>query len=162
DANRNFVPDCDLLNPVANGECGAMSDPAFGTTRRTLTIDPDLVRGWGKRDTTNWQFSAGVQREILPNVSLDVSYFRTWFVNFTGIYTVPRVRLQVSGSFQSIPGPEITASYVASLAEIVPSLGRNLAGGARNFTVPLVSPGTIYGDRLNQIDVRFSRPIKFD
>jgi hypothetical protein len=34
DANRNYIPDCDLLNPLANGECGAMANRAFGTLRR--------------------------------------------------------------------------------------------------------------------------------
>ena len=26
DANRNFVPECNLLDPRANGECGAMDN----------------------------------------------------------------------------------------------------------------------------------------
>ena len=82
DGNVNFVPDCDLLNPVANGECGAMSNSAFGTLRQTLTVDPAVLRGWGTR-YFNWQFSAGVQRELMQGVSVDVGYFRTWFGNFT-------------------------------------------------------------------------------
>ena len=30
DANRNFVPDCNLVSPLLNDECGAMATPAFG------------------------------------------------------------------------------------------------------------------------------------
>jgi hypothetical protein len=81
DANRNFVPECDLLNPSANGECGAMDNRNFGSSRTGATYDPDTLSGWGKR-SYNWQFSAGMQRELVPRVSLDVSYFRTWFGNF--------------------------------------------------------------------------------
>jgi hypothetical protein len=77
----NFVPDCVLTSPVANGECGAMASPDFGSTRPGVSYDPDTTNGWSKREY-NWQFSAGVQRELLPRVSLDVSYFRTWFGNF--------------------------------------------------------------------------------
>jgi len=80
DANRNFVPDCDLLNPVANGECGAMSPSNFGSTQPGVAYDPDLINGWGKREY-NWQFSAGVQQELLPRVSLDVGYYGTWYGN---------------------------------------------------------------------------------
>src|SRR5207244_10698407 len=29
DSNANFRPDCDLLNPAANGACGAWSNPNF-------------------------------------------------------------------------------------------------------------------------------------
>ena len=77
----NFVPDCDLTAPVLNGECGAMQDSAFGTTRRGATFDPDLLTGWGNRNY-NWEFSTGVQHEVMPRVSMDVGYFRRWFGNF--------------------------------------------------------------------------------
>ena len=69
--------------------------------------------------------------------------------------------LQASATFQSIPGPEITANYVARNAEISPSLGRNLASGPNGTaTVPLVAPGTLYGERLNQLDFRFSKNVR--
>ncbi len=37
------------------------------------------------------------------------------------------------------------------------SLKRNLSGNAANVTVNLIAPGTMYGDRLNQLDVRVAR-----
>ena len=39
----NYVPQCDLLNPAANGECGAMSNPNFGSTFNPLTVDPEAA-----------------------------------------------------------------------------------------------------------------------
>jgi len=81
DANQNFVPDCDLHSPAANGECGASANRAFGTPRPVATYDPDLLRGWGKR-TANWELSAGVQHELMTGTSLDVAYFRRAYQNF--------------------------------------------------------------------------------
>jgi hypothetical protein len=287
DANRNFVADCDLLNPVANGECQAMANPNFGkVTGGGSKWDPRALEGWGVRGY-NWEFSAGVQREIIPQVSVDVSYFRRSYGNLTVIddralsaadfdtfsvpaptdarlpdgggytvggfrnlkptsfgrpsdnyvtfadeygtfiqrwngvdvsvnarvrnglllqgglstgrttsdnceivevlpelapltsqdycrvntnfltqvkmlasYTIPRVDLQVSGSFQSIPGPEVLANFVAPNALVAPSLGRALSGGAANVTVNVVEPGTVYGERLNQLDVRFAKILR--
>ena len=299
DANQNFVPDCDLHSPAANGECGASANRAFGTPRPVATYDPDLLRGWGKR-TANWELSAGVQHELMTGTSLDVAYFRRAYRNFvvtdnravssadydrfsisvpadprldsgggytvSGLYdlkptsfgrpadnfitrssrfgdqterwhgvdvnlrsrfdnglllqgglstgstladicdvaeqvpemlfgaqvinsananvwmpaqfcrqqtpflhnvkflashTIPRIDVLVSGTFRSVPGPQIWANYTASNAVIARSLGRSLAGGTANLPVNIVEPGSTYGERLNQVDIRFGKILRF-
>ena len=80
DANTNFVPDCDLTNFAPNGECLAVDNPNFGTIIPGRTYDPDLMTGWGKR-SYNWEFTASVQQEIVPRMSVDVQYARRWYGN---------------------------------------------------------------------------------
>jgi hypothetical protein len=298
DANRNYIPECDLVNPAANGECGAMANQNFGTLVTGASYDPELLSGWGKRGF-NWEFSAGVQQEVMPRVAVDVSYFRRWYgnfivtdnravgpadydvfsitapvdprlpggggytvngvydlkpakfgvpadnyithasnygkqtehwngvdvtlnarpregallqgglstgrastnncevvdklpearfgqgafgvsnanvwmpsgfcdvqegfrtqVKFVGSYTVPRVDVQVAAVFRNQPGPQILANYIATNAVVAPSLGRSLSGGAANITVNVVEPGTLYGGRLNQLDLRFGKMLR--
>ena len=67
----------------------------------------------------------------------------------------------MSGTWQSNPGPELAADYNVPNAVVKPSLGRDLSGGAANVTVNLVPPGTLYGDRINQLDFRVSKILKF-
>src|SRR4030095_6142527 len=81
DTNRDFKPDCDLTSPAANGECGPMASAAFGTQISSQVRDVDLRTGTGKRGF-NYEFSASVQRELLPRVSIDAGYFRRWYGNF--------------------------------------------------------------------------------
>jgi hypothetical protein len=80
DTNRNYVADCNLTLTTANGECGPMANANFGQVRLGRTYDPDLMQGWGARGY-NWEFSAGVQHELLPRVALDVGYFRRVYGN---------------------------------------------------------------------------------
>ncbi len=47
--NGDYVPQCDLLNPAANGECGAMDNQNFGKEFFTRTFDPNFINGFGKR-----------------------------------------------------------------------------------------------------------------
>ena len=75
-------------------------------------------------------------------------------------YTIPKIDLQVSGTLQSNPGPELAANYVVSNAIVKQTLGRDLSGGAANITVPLFAPATLYGDRINQLDFRVSKIIR--
>jgi hypothetical protein len=46
-------------------------------------------------------------------------------------------------------------------AAVVPTLGRSLSGNAQNVTVEIVKPGSLYGDRVNQLDLRFGKIIRF-
>jgi hypothetical protein len=283
DANRDYVPQCDLTNPAANGECSAMSDQNFGRPTLSTNYDRDTLVGWGKRGY-NWEFSTGVQHELLAGVSVNVAYFRRVYGNFTVLdnraaaatdfgtysivapadsrlpngggqtiaglkdlnpdkvgqvdnyftfasrygdqieywhgvdlsantrlargmllqggvstgrtvtdncevlaalpelapaglpychqatnfltqvklvaaYTIPKALVQVSTTLQSNPGPLILANYTATSASIAPSLGRPLSGNAANATINLVAPGTLYGERSNELDMRFSRPV---
>jgi len=83
DANQDFIPDCDLRNPLANGECAAGSANTFGTAAQTTAaIDPKILTGWSVR-SNDWQIGASVQQQILPRVSIEAGYFRRWLNNFT-------------------------------------------------------------------------------
>jgi len=297
DANRDYVPNCDLTNPQSNGECGTISDLSFGSVRPSTSYDPKILKGWGVRPANN-EWSVGVQHEVAPRVGVSAEYFRRWFSNFTvtdnqavtasdytqfsivapsdprlpggggytvgglynlnpdkvgqvnnlvtaasnfgnmiehwngvdlsvsarlqqgillqggtsfgrtsldacevrakvpemtlavpfaqnfgglgptapdckvdthfltqvkflGTYTVPKVDVRVAGTFQSFPGPNIVANYIATNAVTMPSLGRPLSGGAPNVTVNVVTPGQLFAERANQLDLRFSKLFRF-
>ena len=66
--------------------------------------------------------------------------------------------LQLSTTFQSLPGPTILELH-ATNAEIRGTLGRNSRGLA-TAVVPLVQPGTLFGDRLNQLDFRLAKIVE--
>jgi hypothetical protein len=75
-------------------------------------------------------------------------------------YVIPKIGVQLAAVFQSKPGAMLAANYAAPNSMVAPSLGRNLSGNAPNVTVNLIAPGTKYGDRINQLDVRAARTVK--
>ncbi|MBI4885599.1 MAG: TonB-dependent receptor [Acidobacteria bacterium] len=307
DANGNFVPDCVLTNPLANGECGAWSDRTFGQIRQGNTRYADDARGGYNLENYNWQGNVSVQHQLASNLGLTVAYFRTWYggfqvldnervtpadfdpfcitapvdsrlpgsvsgkqfcgnydvnpskfgqnsflrtqashygnmsevfdgvdltvaarfgrggqvqggmatgrtvtdncglvvdspstvtagtpagaalalpvadmrpgfcnvsrpwssstqVKFSVVYPLPW-GLQASSIYQNIPGVPIRASYVATDAEIRPSLGRHLAACPsqtaatcnQTVTIDLIPPFSLYGDRIQQVDLRLTR-----
>ena len=303
DTNGNFLPDCDLTNPVDNGECRAMANPNFGREVGGTVYEPKTLRGWGVRESTGvlhgraarshhraisgsrvfqplvWQprlgtptgNSGGVNFITADDRSLTAADFDSFCVtaptnpqlpggggyqvcglydlkpakfgvpsdefvtfakdygkqvqNFKGVdlstnarlprgiivqggvslgkttldvcevvdrlpemlvdagtiiprqhchaetpfltqfkmlgsYTVPTIDVRLSASFQSIPGPPLAANLVVPNATVRQSLGRDLAGGAQNITVNIVDPGTLFGDRLNQLDMRVSKLLR--
>ncbi len=280
DVNGDFLPQ--------PNELGALSNVNFGNSIVTTTYAPDVLTTRGY----NWEFSAAIQRELMPRVSVNVAYFRRWYgnlrvnqntavtsadyspfcitapvdarlpngggyqecgfydvnpnkfgqsivvvqeanhfgtpedvydgfditeaarlpksitvtggvstgrerinncygvndlslaalpttaphtqaycdtrppfqpnVKFAVVYPLPWWGLQTSAAIQSLPGPQITATTTLTSAQVAPSLGRNLSsGGNGTVTVDLIPPGTVYGDRLNQVDLRGSKIFKF-
>jgi hypothetical protein len=77
-------------------------------------------------------------------------------VKLNGSIPLP-LNFVASGIYQDQAGPPIEAVYAASAAEILPSLGRPLAGGARTVNVPLVMPNTIFEGRVRRLDLRLTK-----
>ena len=81
-------------------------------------------------------------------------------------YMIENVGVQLSAAFQSNaysgnPGTAAAANYNAPNTVVAPALGRSLAGNAQNVTINLVAPGSLGGDRLNQLDVRVGKTLKY-
>jgi hypothetical protein len=112
---------------------------------------------------------------ILPfNVSPTSPYCggeTKFLTQFKGLasYVVPKIDVNVSGTFQSIPNtafsglgvgtPGLAANFNVTSAQT--DLGRPFAGGAANVPVNLIAPGTFYGDRTNQLDLRVAKIIRY-
>ena len=86
DGNGNYVPDCDLLNPLAHSGggdfCGQLSNLNFGKPVFTGSFDPEILEGWSVRPS-DWQVGVSVQQQLLTGMSVEVGYFRRWLQNFT-------------------------------------------------------------------------------
>jgi hypothetical protein len=296
DANTNYVPECELTNPLENGECGRLSNVNLGLPIPSTNYSDEVLRGWGNRRYM-WQSALSVQQEIRPGMALHVGYFHTWHGNFTatanqavapgefdqycvvapvdprlgaasgsqicGLYDVipsrfgrvlnvvqhasnfgkqyerydgvdvalnmryargglltggvstgrtvtdncavvrpnpqigllvgggtaslssddfchvvlpwsaqtqvklaasyplPWWALQLSGTYQNLPGIPIFANRIFTNAEIAPSLGRNMAAGAAGAAaVALMPPNTTFEDRISQLDLRLTKTVR--
>jgi len=310
--NGDYVPQCNLQNPLTNGECGPLDNLAFGTTLPSDLYDKDLISGFNHRQA-NWEFSAGVQHELVQGIALDVGYFRRAWAHFQvtdntlvgpedftefsmvaptdprlpngggytltgfydvlptkagqvrninalsddygsqfenwngvdatvnarlrngltlqggvstgktmedyceivakvpefnnqvtppsapntastlpaswrpaqfchrespfltqfkayGVYLIPKIEVQISGSFRSIPGQnqqnppnnDVNVGFVATNAYLAANstLGRPLSGGVPSVTLQLIEPYTKYLDRRNELDLRFGKVLR--
>ena len=296
DSNRDFVPNCVLTNPLANGECGQMNSLTFGTTTQTTAaIDPKILQGWSVR-SNDWQFGVSVQQQVMPRVSIEAGYFRRWLNNFTvtdnlvtgpgdftpysitapadprlpgggnyvvsglynvvpgkfgqtsnnitlasdfgeqyqryngmlvnvsarlgagaqvqggintgktiqdncavraqlpelnivaagtspavgvgnpychsdpgfitkvtalGSYTLPKIDVLVSGTYRSDQGAPLSATWNAPVALVTAALGRPAAVVGTTVPINLVAPGQVWGDRVNAVDLRFAKILRF-
>ena len=88
DGNKNFRPDCDLLNQAlqdnlaSGGDLCGPGNPNFGRDVPGTSYDRALLNGWNVREYS-WDLSVGVQHEIIPRVSAEVSFVRRSWANQT-------------------------------------------------------------------------------
>jgi hypothetical protein len=78
----------------------------------------------------------------------------------TATYTVPRIDVLVSGVLTSSPGVPVAANWTVPSAVVAQTLGRPLSGGAANVTINLLSPGQVYSDRVNELDMRVGKNMR--
>ena len=118
-------------------------------------IRPDLYVQGGMSTGRTLTDNCDILAKLPESNPLGVPYCRqlTNFLTqykFLGSYTVPKIVVQLSGAFQSIPGPNLAANRVVVPAQT--TLGRPFTNAA-NLTLNLVEPG---------IDVwRAAQPARF-
>jgi len=97
-----------------------------------------------------------------------------WLSAWRGLvsYMVPKIEVQVSGILRSQPNIQATndpasnglaqnATFFQTNAAILAALGRPVAGGASTVALDLARPGQVYPDRLNTVDMRFTKLLRF-
>jgi hypothetical protein len=149
------------VNIVARLRSGVTVQGGTSTGRRyedVCAIKPNLPEyGTGPQGTNN-SITAGSPvnpycREVEP--------YRT---DFRGLatYTIPRLDVQVSGTWRSNPGDSLAANFVVNnaTANAGPQpLGRNLSDG--NVTVNLLEPNTLFAERQNVLDFRIAKIFRY-
>ena len=120
--------------------------------------------------TTAGNVTAGVGNADVGSVSPTNPYCSgtsNWLTQVKGLasYVIPRIDVNIAATFQSVPSlvsngqgvgyPGLAANWTVTSAQT--TLGRAFAGNAPNVTVNLIQPGSVYGDRTNQMDLRFAK-----
>ena len=134
-----------------------------------LTVDGRLRKVLVQGGMSSGTFSSDTCDVLaaLPEMNLaqalPLEYCKTsqnWLtsVKLIGSYTLP-YEVQLAGTFQNQPGPLRPARVTYTAADIALALGRPSTQGAQ--TVNVVPPGTFFGDRFSELDLRFTKVFKF-
>ena len=82
-------------------------------------------------------------------------------VKVLGAYTVPKIDVQLAATFQSLPGPNILANYIAPTRRCSRRSAVRCPAAPPTSRSTCIEPGTIYGDRMNQVDLRMGKLFRF-
>ena len=152
--------------------------------RNGLTFQGGTSTGRGVRDQCEiWQ---ELPELFAPNTAGAKQQFgackwaEQWLTQFRGLatYTIPKIDVLVSTVLQFKPnattgptdttvasnGTSLMANYNLTNTEAAPLLNRNLAGTTaptQNRSINLLVPGQLYAERINQVDVRVAKVLRF-
>jgi hypothetical protein len=114
-----------------------------------------------KTDTDSCEVRQALPETAATNPWCDWSTGFVTRITALGSYMIPKVDVQVAGTMRSDQGARLAANWRAPNAATV-GLNRPFAGqGGQTITVNLIEPGTLYGDRVNQFDLRFAKILRF-
>ena len=163
------------INPDAAGRAENVrrSANSFGDYTRywdgfDITVQARLANGLTMQGGTSTGRAVEDEcavRSQVPEASLTNPYCRTvepLQTQFKGLasYLIPRIDVQVSGTFSSRPGSDLSANRVYRSADVQDSLGRPLAV-VNTVSINLLEPNTVFGDRINQLDLRVGKLLRF-
>lgn len=78
-----------------------------------------------------------------------------------GSYTVPKIDVSVAGTLRSDQGGVLAANWNAPVGLVSQALGRPAAVVGPTVPISLVAPGQVWGDRVNALDLRFAKILRF-
>jgi len=78
-----------------------------------------------------------------------------------GSYTVPKIDVSIAGTLRSDQGGVLAANWNAPVALVSAALGRPAAVVGTTVPIHLVAPGEVWGDRVNALDLRFAKILRF-
>jgi len=82
--------------------------------------------------------------------------------NVIASYIIPRVDVLIASTFRTDQGAPLQANWNAPTATVVnPALRRTISGGATTLAVNILEPGAQWGDRVNELDFRFGKILRF-
>ena len=139
---RQVTDNCDIANPANAGNYGGHS--ILGTYANLAGLAP-----LGSSNTS--VNACHVEQNWLTQLK------------FLGSYTVPKIDVQIGAAYQNIPGLELQANYAVPNSQISAQLGHLPLGAVANglTTVSLVPPETRYYDRINQMDLRLGKILRY-
>ena len=171
DVNEDFVPDCDLTNFSANGECGPIDNVNFGQSNpNAVTYDEGLTQGFGNRDYF-WDLTTEVQHEFNSQVSMTAGYYRNWSNHFSTRIDGIRFDSGVADNLALTPDDFDPYCITAPLHPDLPGGGGYEVCGLYDVTPEKFGIGDIVNKRASDFDngkrrssdfVTFSLNSRFD
>jgi hypothetical protein len=76
-------------------------------------------------------------------------------------YTIPKIDVLIAGTVRSDQGAPLRATWNAPLANITTALGRPAVAAGATIPIDLIAPGEKWGDRVNEVDLRFAKVLRF-
>src|SRR4029077_16731026 len=138
---------------------------ANARTRQRLTVQGGFSFGKSTADTCEIRAKLPELAPLNPFCHIETGYLPQY--KLLSSYIIPKIDVQTSVAYTGKAGLQVSgfgtpagvggalaANYTVANAVVQPQLSRALSGGAPNVTVNLLEPGVLYGDRVNEIDLR--------
>ena len=143
--------------------------------RNSLFVQAGTSTGRGVNDTCEIETARFGRPQVIVNGQPTCSFTEPWLTQARAVvsYTVPKVDVLVSGIFRSQPNAQPAATTVATNggsriatyqmtpAQYLTATGVPLRAGLAQQAVNLLAPGAVYGDRVNVLDLRVAKVLRF-